>query len=241
MSEWSLKRFWTSESVVEVEGGYTVQLDGRGIKTPAKAALIVPTQALAQAMAAEWAAQEGEVDPGTMPYTRMANAAIDKVRVQKDEVADLLADYGDSDLLCYRATGPEALVARQAATWDPYLDWAADTLDARLSPQAGVMHKPQDPEALARLRTATHALDPFQLAAFHDLVSLTGSLILGFATCAHFQAPEQVWRASRVDEDWQAEQWGEDEEELDVTAVKQGAFLHAKAFWDCLIPDLHSK
>lgn len=241
MSEWSLKRFWTIETVVSVEGGYTVQLDGRSIKTPAKTALVVPTEALAKAMAAEWGAQEGEVDPVTMPYTRMANAAIDKVRVQKTEVADLLADYGDSDLLCYRAEKPEGLINRQAETWDPYLDWAADAMDARLVPQTGVMHKPQDAEALRRLRTATHAHTSFQLAAFHDLVSLTGSLILGFAACKNFQPAETIWQASRVDEDWQAEQWGVDEEAADVAAIKQGAFLHAKAFLDCLIQDSHSK
>lgn len=119
MSGWAKKRFWKETTVESVEGGYGVFLDGRAVKTPAKAALVVPTEAMAEAMAAEWDAQEGEIDPNTMPVTRSANAAIDKVAVQHTEVADMLAEYGGSDLLCYRATSPEELIARQAEGWDP--------------------------------------------------------------------------------------------------------------------------
>lgn len=232
MSDWKPKRFWENSTIVEAEGGYTVELDGRRVKTPAKAALILPTQGMAQAVAAEWDAQEKEVDPSTMPFTRSANAAIDKVGIQHREVADMLADYGDSDLLCYRATHPQELQNRQAADWDPALDWAADVLGARLIPVAGVLHQPQSPGALSELRQRVHALDGFQLAAFHDLVSLSGSLILGFAAAMNWRNPDEIWRISRLDETWQIEQWGHDDEAHAVAETKKAAFLHAKRFFD---------
>ena len=232
MSEWKLKRFWETETIGEVQDGFSVLLDGRSVRTPGKAPLVVPTRALAEAIAAEWAAQEGEVDPLGMPFTRSANAAIDKVRAQHAEVGDMIAEYADSDLLCYRAEGPEDLVTRQAATWDPYLEWAAETLDARLAPVSGVMHAPQDPSVLERLRKLTHAQTEFELAAFHDLVSLPGSIVLAFAAIHEFATVDAIWTDSCLDENWQAEQWGEDEDARDVTERKKAAFLHAKAFWD---------
>ncbi|TDK43895.1 ATP12 family chaperone protein [Antarcticimicrobium luteum] len=232
MSEWKQKRFWTDVSVEKDEDGYSVALDGRRIKTPAKAPLILPARPMAEAVADEWAAQEGEIDPRRMPFTRSANAAIDKVRTQHGEVADLLADYGDSDLLCYRADRPQELVERQAEAWGPALDWAEQALGVRLEPRSGVIHRPQDPEALARLRAQVHALDAFRLAAFHDLVSLTGSLILGFAAARDWRPVDALWALSRLDEHWQEEQWGADDEAAAIEALKRDAFLHAKAFYD---------
>ena len=232
MSDWKPKRFWKTSAVVEADGGYTVELDARRVKTPAKAALVLPTIEMAQAVAEEWDAQDKVVDPATMPFTRSANAAIDKVAIQHAEVADMLADYGDSDLLCYRATHPQALVTRQAQAWDPLLAQAADALGARLSPVAGVLHKPQPAEAVATLRQRVHALGPFQLAAFHDLVSLSGSLILGFAAAQGWRDADEIWQISRLDEVWQAEQWGDDEEAMQAAEVKRSAFLHAKRFYD---------
>lgn len=232
MSDWKPKRFWTESAVVAVDDGYTVELDGRRVKTPAKAALVMPTRTMAEAVAREWDAQEKEVDPATMPFTRSANAAIDKVRHQHAEVADMLADYGDSDLLCYRATYPQELAARQSEQWDPALDWAAETLGARLQVVAGVVHQPQPVDAVNRLRDMVHALDPFRLAAFHDLVSLSGSLILGFAAARNWRTAEEIWSISQLDEIWQAEQWGDDEDAAQVAATKKAAFLHAKNFYD---------
>ena len=139
MTEWKLKRFWTEASVSEAEEGYAVLLDGRGVKTPAKTSLVVPTVELARAIAEEWDAQEGTIDPTTMPFTRSANAAIDKVTHQFDEVVNLLAEYGETDLLCYRADAPIELTQRQAEAWDPLLGWAKDTFGADLSPAKGVM------------------------------------------------------------------------------------------------------
>ena len=232
MSEWKKKRFWTDVTAQQEADGWTVHLDGRLVKTPAKVTLMLPTAALAQAVVAEWEAQDGEIDPNSMPFTRSANAAIDKVATQHYEVAEMLAAYGDADLLCYRAESPKELVERQCAIWDPYLDWAAETLGARLHPRTGVIHESQDIAALATLSKHVHALTAFELAAFHDLVSLSGSLVLGFAAAQDLHPAPIIWAASRVDEIWQEEQWGEDEEAQNVAEIKKASFLQAKAFMD---------
>lgn len=231
MSGWTAKRFWKAARVEPCEGGFTVTLDGRAVKTPAKALLVVPTRAMAEAVAAEWDAQQGKVDPGTMPMTRAANSAIDKVTVQFDEVVGLLADYGGSDLLCYRATGPAELVARQAAGWDPLLDWSATVLHAPLRVTEGVVPVAQDPRSLARLKARVAALGVFELTAFHDLVSISGSLVLALAVIDGRLAVEEAWTLSRIDEAWQTELWGHDEEADRAEAVRHAAFLHADRFY----------
>lgn len=232
MSDWKAKRFWKEARVVEADGGHTVELDGRPIKTPAKRPLIVPTKAMATVIAAEWDAQDGVIDPRTMPCTKTANAAVDKVSIQHAEVADMLAAYGDCDLLCYRADRPQELVERQAALWDPMLDWAEHALDVRLQTRTGIMHIPQDPDAVAKLTARTHALDKFELAAFHDLVSLSGSLVLGFAATLDAREMETLWALSRLDEAYQAEIWGKDDEAEALAEVKKQSFLHAKLMFD---------
>ncbi len=231
MSEWAMKRFWKDATVEPSGPGFAVKLDGRGVKTPAKTPLIVPTEGLAEAVAAEWRAQDERVNPLTMPFTRMSNSALDKVATQRADVAEMLASYGDSDLLCYRADKPTALVKRQIDGWDPLLDWAAETFGARLEPRAGVMHQPQTPDALARLSREVHALDAFQLAAFHDLVSMSGSLVLALAVIRGHRDAEEAWRLSRIDETWQEEQWGVDEEAAEIVALKRNEFLHAARFY----------
>lgn len=227
MSDWKAKRFWKQAAVVPAANGFAVELDGRPVKTPAKQPLILPTDKMARAVADEWDAQEGVINPNLMPITKTANSAIDKVAVQHAEVADMLADYGDADLLCYRADAPEELVARQAAHWDPMLDWAEEVLGARLMPRIGIIHAPQDPVTLDTLRARTHALNNFELAAFHDLVSLSGSLILGFAATMGARDTEVLWDISRLDEAWQAEQWGRDDAAEALAEIKKAAFLHA--------------
>lgn len=232
MSDWALKRFWTEAKGVAVDGGFAVQLDGRSVKTPAKSALVVPTQALADAIAAEWDAQTEKVNPNTMPFTRSANAAIDKVATQHSEVADLLSEYGDSDLLCYRAETPVELVARQSAEWDPMLEWARANLGVDLQLRVGIIHAPQNVATLDILRAKTHALNAYELAAFHDLVSLSGSLILGFAATTDDFPAQDLWKMSVLDDLWQEEQWGPDDEATALAAVKKSAFMHAKRFFD---------
>ncbi|WP_104020364.1 ATP12 family chaperone protein [Roseovarius nitratireducens] len=236
MSEWAAKRFWNAAEVVEAGGGFGVRLDGRAVRTPAKAELVVPTQALAREIAAEWDAQEGEIVPATMPLTRAANAAIDRVAREQAEVAAMLAEYGSSDLLCYRAESPAELVARQAEAWDPLLDWAESAFSVRLRTTSGVMHVTQDAAALERLHAEVRLLDIWALTAFHDLVCLSGSLVIGLAALRD-QAPlEALWRASRIDESWQQEQWGSDEEAEAVARKKECDFFNAKRFHDLSRP-----
>ncbi len=230
MSAWKSKRFWKAAKAVETEGGFTVTLDDRPVKTPAKRALVMPSHAMADAIAAEWDAQEEEVNPHTMPVTRAANAAIDKVAQQHEEVANLIAAYGDSDLLCYRADSPAGLVTRQAQAWDPLLDWAHATFGARLTPTTGLMPKPQKADDLAKLSREVHAMDAFTLTAFHDLVGLSGSLIIGFAALRDHGDIETLWQTSRIDEAWQEEQWGEDEEAAKMALAKRDQFFAAKGF-----------
>ena len=232
MSAWKPKRFWKTATAEACEGGFTVRLDGRAVKTPAKSAFVLPTLAMAQAAAAEWDSQVKEVRPETMPVTRMANSAIDKVAVQFDEVAGLLAAYGESDLLCYRATGPAELIARQEAVWNPLLDWAAAVLGAPLVATAGVVHVAQPPGSIAALRARLFALTPFQLAAMHDLIAISGSLILGFAVAEHHLTAAEAFSISRIDEQWQAEKWGEDEEAAALEALKRAALIEAARFWN---------
>lgn len=231
MSGWAARRFWTTATAIPVDGGFAVHLDARPVRTPLKAPLILPTLALAEAVAAEWQAQDGKVKPDTMPVTRTANSAIDKVAPQHAAVADMLAAYGESELLCYRATGPEGLIQRQSEAWDPLLAWAADSLSAPLVVTTGVMHVTQPPDSLAALSRLVHQLDPFRLAAFHDLVAISGSLVLALAVIHGRLSATDAWALSRVDEDWQISLWGEDEEAADHAALKQAAFLAADRFY----------
>ncbi len=232
MTGWAARRFWEAASAEPVDAGFAIALDGRMVRTPGKALLVVPRRALAEAIAAEWDAQGEKIDPGTMPFTRMANSAIDKVTPQRRAVVEHLAAFADTDLLCYRAESPAALVARQAAVWDPYLDWAGQALGARLEPRAGVVHRPQSPAALARLRDHVEALEIFELTAFHDLVELAGSLVLAFATIHSLRSVTQIWEASRLDESWQIEQWGVDEEAQEAEKIRAESFSAAKRFYD---------
>lgn len=231
MSEWKQKRFWSDAAAVEAEGGFAIHLDGRAVKTPAKTSLVVPALALAQGIADEWCAQEEVVDPLSMPLTRSANAAIDKVAAQFDEVAELIAAYGESDLICYRAPDPAGLVARQSEAWDPLMTWSADTLSAPLNAGAGVMHLAQPEASVAVLAERVRGLDPFALTALHDLVSLSGSLVIGFAALEDAWPIETLWTASRIDEQWQTDQWGEDEEAERFASERAQGFKTAHRFY----------
>lgn len=230
MTNWAPKRFWTQATTDAADGGFSVQLDGRAVRTPAKTLLVVPTQPLAQAIAQEWDAQEKQVDPTTMPLTRMANSALDKVTPQQDAVADMLAEYGGSDLICYRADYPAGLVERQKTAWDPWLAWAANVLDAPLVTQSGVMPVAQPDGSLVRLRAALQGYSAFELAAVHDLITITGSMVLGLATAHGKLDASEAWRLSRVDEDWQIAEWGEDEEAAELAARKRDDLALADRF-----------
>lgn len=231
MSEWAAKRFWKNVTADKVEGGFAVHLDGRSVRTPLKTQVVVPTLAMAEAMKAEWAAQVDKIDPLSMPVTRAANAALDKVATQHAEVVDMLAAYGDSDLLCYRAESPAELVAKQAESWDPLVDWSATELRAPLQLRTGVMHMPQSTKTLEILHGHVSELDAFRLTAFHDLVAITGSLVLGLAVIRGRLDSAQAWDVSRIDEQWQIAQWGADDEAEAQAALKKRDLMRAEAFY----------
>jgi chaperone required for assembly of F1-ATPase len=230
MTGWAAKRFWKQATTEAAPGGFTVRLDARPLKTPAKAELVVPTRAMAEAIAAEWDAQADRIDPRSMPVTRSANSAIDKVIPQKDEVVSLIAAYGASDLLCYRAETPAALVARQSAAWDPWLARAGGVWGP-LTVTSGVVPVAQPEATVAALRARVSACSPFELAALYDLVAISGSLILGLAVAEDWMDVESAWKLSRIDDDWQIEHWGEDAEAADMAAFKAAEFAHAGHFW----------
>jgi len=221
------KRFWTDVEVVEEDGGFSVTLDGKLIKTPAKQSFIVPTQALADAVANEWRSQGEVMKPKAMPQTRYVNSVIDGIVPQRAAIVETVAAYGGSDLLCYRAEHPDALIARQAERWDPLLAWARETFGAPLVLAAGVMPVSQPAASLDRLTKAVAEHHDFALAGLHDLVSISGSLVLGLAVSAGRLLPDDALALSRLDDEWQIEQWGRDEEAEETAAKKAGDFAEA--------------
>ena len=222
------KRFYEAAGVQEGEGGYVLALDGRPARTPARSPLALPTRALAEAVAAEWEAQVGTIDPAAMPLTRLANSAIDGVAPRREAVLDDLAAYAGTDLVVYRAGSPDSLVAAQAAAWDPVLDWAREALGVRYILGEGVMHVAQDEDSLETVRAALRATEgPFRLAALHALTTLAGSVLIALGTARGRLTPEEGWLAANVDEDFQARVWGYDAEAAARRAAREAEFLAA--------------
>jgi chaperone required for assembly of F1-ATPase len=213
------KRFYASAGVGEADGGYTVTLDGKPIKTPSGRVVVVPTRALAEMIAAEWNAQGEFIEPLTMPLTRFANSVVQGVTDNVSDVTEDVAKYFGSDLLFYRAGHPEGLVAREAAHWDPILSWARDALGAHFILAEGVMHVSQPESAIAAARRAL-PVDPWLIAALHVITSMTGSALLALALFNDVINSDQAWAAAHVDEDWNAEKWGADEEVAARRAAK---------------------
>lgn len=232
MSEWKARRFWKAVSVEAAGTGWQVILDGRQVRTPGKLALALPTRALAEALAVEWDAQVDVIDPFSMPLTRAANSAVEKVTPQRADIADMLAGYGGTDLLCYRADAPEELVQMQAAGWDPLIDWAATELGAPLRITHGVIPVIQPDASLEALRARVHALDCFGLTALHDLVTLPGSLLLGLAVIGGRMPAKQAFDLSRLDESFQISRWGADEDAEKAAQGRLEAMLVAERFWN---------
>lgn len=213
------KRFYTSAEIGEADGGHTVTLDGKPIRTPSGRIVILPVPSLAEEIAAEWNAQNDTIDPLTMPLTRFANSVVQGVIGNVEAVAEDAAKYFASDLLFYRASHPEALVAREAAHWDPILFWAAETFSAHFILAEGVVHVRQPDQAIAAARAALPS-DPWAIAAVHVITTLTGSALLALALFYGEIDHAQAWASAHVDEDWNAEQWGLDEEMAARKAAK---------------------
>ncbi len=220
-----LKRFWEAVHVVEAGGGYTVTLDKRPLKTPLKRPLIVPTKALAAEIAAEWQAVEGKVDHATMPYTQFAHAGLDQAVDERAEIAAKITLYGETDLLCYRAEAPQELAKRQAKAWDPLLAWSAEALGAPLKTTSGIMHVAQPGASLNALAAHVQPFEGFALKALYDWVTISGSLVLGLAVAKGRLSAAEGWALSRVDENWQEEQWGVDDEAKAQADSKRDTFL----------------
>lgn len=207
-----MKRFYKETAVDAGEGGFRVLLDGKPMRTPAKAVLVVPTRGLAEAIAGEWNAvpDKAEIKVGHLPLTRLATTGLDRVPGQRERVIDDTAKYAGSDLLCYRATDPESLVERQRTTWQPLLDWAAERYGARLSVADGMSFVAQPRDALAKLRAAVAAHGDLALSSLYNLTHIAGSLIIALAVAERRLTAEQAFAAAQLDELYQVERWGDD-------------------------------
>lgn len=229
-----MKRFWKDVTVEPENGGWGIRLDARPVKTPARAALVVPSETLAQAIADEWRSVGEKIDPRAMPLTGLANAAIDRVATGRDAFADSLARYAEADLACYRAEGPRALIERQAQSWDSLLGWARRRYDVDFVTTSGLMHVAQPPATVERLAHAVLALDAFRLAGLSPLVTIGGSLAAALAVLEKAMTAEQAWEAITVDDRWQLEQWGSDAEAEAALENRRRDFLAAARFLDLL-------
>lgn len=225
-----MKRFYKDVAVVPADATFEIQLDGRPVRTPARAALALPNARLAEAIAQEWRGQGDDIDPRSMPFTGLANGAIDQIAPNRDSFAAGIAQYGESDLLCYRAEGPAELIAREAAAWDPLLAWAEERYGVTFRVTHGIIPVPQPPETLAKLGEVVATYDPFTLAGLSTLVTLSGSLIGGLSLLEGGRDPGAVWDASEIDEAWEMEQWGEDTEAAARSARRREEFLTGADF-----------
>jgi len=225
-----MKRFWTAVQAVKAQEGWAVELDGRPLRTPARDALIVPTERLAQAIAAEWDAVEEKIDPRSMPLTGLANAAIDRVSADKPAFAAGLARYAEADLACYRAEGPRGLIEQQAVHWDALLAWGRRRFDVDFRTTSGLLHVDQPAATVERLTNAISAPDAFRLAGLSPLVTIGGSLLAALGVLEEAFTPERAWEAVSVDDRWQLEQWGSDEEAEPALANRERDFLAAARF-----------
>ncbi len=226
-----MKRFWKQAGHnAHDDGRRAIELDGRPVRTPGRAALAVPTSQLADAIAAEWNAVEEDIDPAAMPFTGLANAAIDRIGPDRATFVRDIAGYANSDLLCYRADYPAALATRQAAAWDPILDWALAGHGAHFHLVEGIVHRDQPEESRAAIERAIAAKSDFELAALSKLTTLSGSVLAALALADGAFPADTIWQASIVDELWQEEQWGDDDSALQVRAARAVDFMTAARF-----------
>lgn len=227
-----MKRFYKQVSVREIEGGWQVMLDARALKTVKGSPQTVPTKALADGLAAEWDAQGEKVDPATMPMRDMTDYAIDMVAPDPKALIDKAVQYGDTDTLLYRADPDEPLFARQQELWEPIVTAFEARLGASFSRISGIMHRPQNEETLAALRGELTGQSPFALAAIEMMTHLAASLITGLSAAQREADALALWNAANLEEDWQIEQWGRDEEAEERREKRTGDFLKAREFWE---------
>jgi len=213
------KRFYQTAALQERPGGFAVTLDAKGLRTPARAELIAPHRDLAAAIAAEWNAQGELIEPASMPLTRLANSVLDGVAARVDEVGADIVNYVGTDMVFYRADGPQGLIDRQSAHWDPVIDWASERFGGRFVLAQGIMHVAQPQGVLDRIRAALPR-DPWPLGALHLATTLTGSALIALALAGGRLDQEVAWAAAHVDEDWNFSLWGADEAVLKKRAAR---------------------
>lgn len=221
------QRFYKAVDVAPRGTGFAVMLDTRVARTPKKIELVAPSKVLAEALAAEWAAQAGKIDPATMPMTRLANTALDGVAGREADVRADIVKYSASDLVCYRADRPPGLVTLQCERWDPVVAWAKHTLSAPIAVTTGIVHVPQPAKATRAIASAVAGLDAWRLACLHVMTTLTGSALIALKHSAGALTPEQAWTAAHIDEDWQISQWGTDAEATARRAARHGEMAAA--------------
>ncbi|HEX8841000.1 MAG TPA: ATP12 family protein [Sphingomicrobium sp.] len=229
-----MKRFWKEVGVEQEGAGWGIRLDGRSVRTPARAELVAPTEELAQAIAEEWRGVEGKIDPRAMPLTGLANAAIDRVAPERLAFAEGLARYAEADLACYRAEWPPELVQRQKDAWDSLLGWARRRYDVDFVTTSGLMHVVQPQATVERLAHAVAALDPFRLAGLSPLVTIGGSLVAALAVLEKAMSADEAWGAVSIDDRWQIEQWGSDAEAEAALENRRCDFMAAARFLELL-------
>lgn len=235
MLQKTIKRFYKQAGIAATDAGFAVRLDGKPVKTPAGHALEVPAQALAEAIAAEWEAQESEVKPHSMPLTQLASTAIDRVGPERAAILEQLLNYAGTDLLCYRADFPPDLVERQARGWQPLLDWAREQVGAALAATEGVIAIDQPAEALAALQARLDGLDTWRLTAVQSATAASGSLVLALALEAGRLTGGETFALSQLDETYQIEQWGEDAEAAQRRAILERDIKAAERFLALLV------
>ena len=229
-----MKRFWKDVSVERDGNGWGVRLDGRPVRTPARASLVVPKQALAEAIAEEWRSSGEDIDPRAMPMTGLANAAIDHIAPDQSVFASRLAKYAEADLACYRSEWPPELVSRQAESWDLLLAWGRRRYDVDFATTTGLLHVPQSQATVDRLGQAVAELDAFHLAALSPLVTTGGSLVAALAVMEGVMTAEEAWKAVSIDDRFQLDQWGSDKEAELALENRRRDFLAAARFVELL-------
>ncbi|MEZ5757296.1 MAG: ATP12 family protein [Emcibacteraceae bacterium] len=207
-----MKRFYKQVTVEKENGGYFVLLDGKKVKTPEKSPCLMPTRKMAEAVAKEWDDQDKDIKPATMPIFKLVNTAIDRVGKRREELINEMISFAGSDQLCYRAEAPDTLVELQNSMWNPLLDWLKDQFDIKLKLSTGIIFVEQDRVQLDKFRIIFEKMESFELTALYTMITVTGSVTVGLSLFSGHQSLEQAWEAGHLDENFQASEWGIDEE-----------------------------
>ncbi|WP_321390003.1 ATP12 family chaperone protein [Emcibacter sp.] len=225
-----MKRFYKNVDLGEQDGGYVILLDGRAVKTPERRLVMAPNQDLADSLAQEWRDQGEDVLPRTMPMNKYLCTAIDRVATQRESLIEELVGYGGSDQICYRAEHPADLVSRQQEVWDPIVKWMGKEMGIFLKTTSGIIHVEQERAEMDKLRRLLAVLNEFEIAALHNMTTLTGSVSIGMALLHDRIDLDRAWAASQLDEEYQIEQWGQDKEAEERRANMREELGHAARF-----------